>query len=171
MGMSYKEMVKHNAAKFKGNEDTMLASIALVSDMLEEAVEKHPDLKEAYWAFMRDQHEVMAGHHFNEPYAKWQVDKMHHKGMDGTEYKGEHWNIEQTNSVLSGMRSKIPAAYNEWDFYVALNASYHDFCKAAKKHLPEKADELIIDLSVAFWFEDEDWAGTSKVWDYFRKNL
>lgn len=169
MGMTYKELVKSNSSKFKGSEEAMWASIALVSDMLEDAVEAHPDLKEMYWGFMRKQHEVMAGHHFNEPYAKWEVEKMHHKGMDGTSYKGEHWGIEQTNAVLNGMRSKIPAAYNEWDFYVALNASYHDFCKAAKKHMPDKADELIIDLAVAFWFDDEDWDGTTKVWDYFRK--
>lgn len=169
MGMTYIEMVKHNASKFKGSEEVMWASIEKVSDALKKFVEKHPDLKEDYWEFMRDQHEAMAGHHFNEPYAKWEVEKMHHKGMDGTTYMGEHWSIEQTNAVLNGMRSKIPAAYNEWDFYVALNASYHDFCKAAKKHLPDKADELIIDLAVAFWFDDEDWDGTTKVWDYFRK--
>ena len=29
--------------------------------------------------------------------------------------------------------------------------------------------ERIIDLAVAFWFDDEDWSGTTKVWDYFRK--
>lgn len=169
MGMTYKDMVHSNASKFKGSDEVMWASIGSLSDHLEKFIEKHPDLKEEYWELMREQHELMAGRHFNEAYAKWQVEQMHHKGMDGTEYKGEHWNIEQTNGVLSGMRSKIPAAYNEWDFYVALNASYHDFCKAAKKHLPEKADDLIIDLAVAFWFDDEDWSGTTKVWDYFRK--
>ena len=164
--MNYYDIVKSNAAKFRGDEKAMWSSIESVSVLLEKIKEEHPDL---YWSFLRDQHEVMVGHHFNEAYAKWEVEKMHHKGMDGTTYKGEHWSIEQTNSVLTGMRSKIPSAYNEWDFYVALNASYHDFCKAAKKHLPEKADELIIDLAVAFWFEDEDWDGTTKVWDYFRK--
>ena len=162
-------MVKHNASKFKGNEETMWASIALVSDMLEEAVEKHPDLKEAYWAFMRDQHEAMAGHHFNEPYAKWQVEHMHHKGDDGMEYKGEHWPIEATNSVLAKYRPKIPAEYNEWDFYVALNASYHDFCSWAKRRFAERAEEEIIEMAILFWFADEDWDGNTKVWDYFRK--
>ncbi|MBO5351423.1 MAG: hypothetical protein J6A66_07460 [Alistipes sp.] len=164
--MNYYDIVKANAAKFRGDEKAMWSSIESVSVLLEKIKEEYPDL---YWSFLRDQHEVMVGHHFNEAYAKWEVEKMHHKGMDGTTYKGKHWSIEQTNAVLNGMRSKIPAAYNEWDFYVALNASYHDFCKAAKKHMPDKADELIIDLAVAFWFDDEDWDGTTKVWDYFRK--
>ena len=163
--MNYIELVKENAAKFRGDEKTMWASIGSVSVLLEKIKEEHPDL---YWSFLREQHEAMVGHHFNESYAKWQVEHMHHKGADGVEYKGEHWTIEQTNSVLNGMRSKIPAAYNEWDFYVALNASYHDFYKAAKKHMQDKADDLIIDLAVALWFDDEDWEGSTKVWDYFR---
>lgn len=169
MGMTYKELVKANSSKFKGSEDTMWASIGLVSDMLEKAVAKHPDMKEEYWAFMRGQHEVMAGHHFNEPYAKWQVEQMHHKGSDGMTYKGEHWSIGQTNEVLSKMRAKVPAEYNEWDFYVALNATYHDFCAWAKKKFAERAEEEIIEMAVAFWFLDEDWPATTKVWDYFKK--
>lgn len=163
--MTYFEIVKENASKFRSDEKTMWASIESVSVLLDKIKEEHPDL---YWSFLRDQHEAMVGRHFNEAYAKCEVEKMHHKGTDGVTYKGEHWSLEQTNAVLNGMRSKIPSAYNEWDFYVALNASYHDFCKVAKKHVTEKADELIIDLSVAFWFEDEDWVGTTKVWDYFR---
>ena len=167
MGMTYKELVRHNAAKFKGNEETMFASIDLVSDMLEKAVEKHPDLKEAYWMFMREQHEAMAGHHFNEPYAKWQVSQMHHKGDDGMEYRGEHWPVEATNSVLSKYRSKVPNEYNEWDCYVALNATYHDYCAWAKRKFAERAEEEIIEMAVVFWFLDEDWHDKAKVWDYF----
>lgn len=169
MGMSYKEMVKSNASKFKGSEETMWASIALVSELLDEMVEKHPDLKDRYWAFMRDQHEAMAGRHFNEAYAKWQVSQMHHKGSDGMEYRGEHWPIEATNSVRAKYPNKIPSEYNEWDVYVALNASYHDFCAWAKKKFSDQAEAEIIELALAFWFLDEDWEGNTKVWDYFRK--
>lgn len=34
------------------------------------------------------------------------------------------WGMNQASKA----RSKIPSAYNEWDFYVALNAQYHDYC-------------------------------------------
>lgn len=162
--MTYLEIVKENAAKYRGDEKVMWASVGSVSALLEKVKAEHPDL---YWAFLREQHEAMVGHHFNKAYADWQVEQMHHKGADGTDYKGAHWTIEQTNEVLAKMRSKIPTAYNEWDFFVALNASYHDFCKVAKKHLPDHAEELIIDLAVDFWFADEDWDGHTKVWDYF----
>lgn len=164
--MTYLEIIKENAAKFRGDEKAMWASIGSVSVLLERIKEEHPDL---YWDFLREQHEAMCGHHFNEAYAKWQVERMHHKGEDGTAYKGEHWTLAQTNEVLAKYRPRIPSAYNEWDFYVAMNASYHDFCKSVKKHAPEKFDDLIIDLAIGFWFLDEDWEGTTKVWDYFRK--
>ena len=167
--MTYKELVKANASKFKGSEETMWASIESVSEMLEDFVEKHPDMKEAYWEFMREQHEMMVGHHFNEPYAKWQVAQMHHKGDDGTEYKGEHWPIEATNSVLAKYRPKVTSDYNEWDFYVALNASYHDFCAWVKRKFAERYEEEVIDLALTFWFLDEDWPNKSKVWDYYKE--
>lgn len=164
--MTYIELVKENAAKYRGDEKTMWASIEGVSALLEKIKEEHPDL---YWSFLREQHEAMVGHHFNESYAKWQVEHMHHKGDDGTEYKGEHWPIEATNSVLAKHRPKIPAEYNEWDFYVALNATYHDFCAWAKKHFAERAEEEMIEMAIAFWFMDEDWDTKTKVWDYYRK--
>lgn len=162
-------MVKANSSKFKGSEEVMWKSIDQVSNMLSELVEEHPELKDRYWQFMRDQHEVMAGRHFNEPYAKWEVERMHHKGDDGNTYKGEHWGHDATNNVLSKYRAKIPAEYNDWDFYVALNATYHDFCSWAKKKFAERAEEEIIEIAIAFWFLDEDWDGHTKVWDYFRK--
>lgn len=164
--MNYYHIVKENAAKFRGDEKVMWASIESVSDLLEKIKGQHPDL---YWSFLRDQHEAMAGHHFNEPYAMWEVEKMHHKGDDGMIYKGEHWPIEATNSVRSKYQTKIPSEYNEWDFYVALNASYHDLCSWAKKKFADRAEEEIIELAIVFWFLDEDWEGKTKVWDYFRK--
>lgn len=164
--MTYLEIIKENAAKFRGDEKTMWASVERASALLERIKEEHPDL---YWAFLRDQHEAMVGHHFNEAYAKWQVAQMRHKGSDGIEYKGEHWPVEATNGVRAKYPNKIPSEYNEWDFYVALNASYHDFCAWAKKKFPDQAEAEIIELAIAFWFLDEDWGGNTKVWDYFRK--
>lgn len=162
--MTYKELVKANVSKFRGDEKVMWASIDKVSDLLEQIKEAHPKL---YWAFMREQHEAMFGKHFNEAYAKWQVEQMHHKGDDGKNYKGEHWSIEATNSVLSKYRSKVPSAYNEWDFYVALNAQYHDYCLWARRQFPDDYETAIIEMALAFWFMDEDWMGNTKVWDYF----
>lgn len=161
-------MVRHNASKFKGSEEVMWASIGALSDHLEKFIEKHPDLKEEYWELMREQHELMAGRHFDEAYALWQVEQMHHKGADGTEYRGAHWPIEATTSVLNKHRGKVPSEYNEWDFYVALNASWHDYICWAKRKFSQPEEE-VIELAIAFWFADDDWPTKTKMWDYFAK--
>ena len=161
---NYYELVKENIAKYRGDEKVMWESVGAISALLERLREAHPDI---YWAFMREQHELMVGRHFNEAYALWEVEQMCHKGEDGVEHKGEHWSVDETSSVLTKYRSKIPNECNEWDFYVALNATFHDYCRVVMKYAPERFDEVVIELAVAFWFLDEDWPNHTKVWDYF----
>lgn len=165
--MSYYSIVKDNARKFTGDESVMWASIEQVSDLLEEIKEPHPDI---YWAFMRKAHELMFGKHFDEEYAEWEVAQMHHKSADGKVYKGEHWSIEQTTEVMQGYKSKLNADITPYDFYVALNATWHDYICWAKGHFPVEADaeSAIIEMAVRFWFMDDDWEGNTKVWCYFR---
>lgn len=163
--MRYLNLVKENARKFTGDESVMWANIELVDELLDDIKEEHPDI---YWMFMRKSHELMYGKHFNEEYAKWEVGNMYHIGEDGKTYKGEHWSLEQTNAVFSKYRSKINSNYNEYDFYVALNAQYHDVVCVAKHHFGSE-DALaayIIEEAVAVWFNDADWS-EGKVWDYF----
>lgn len=162
--MTYEGIIKEAISKFKGDEATMWGSISDVSEMLEEIRDTMPKL---YWGMLRRTHVRMHGRHFNKEFAMWQVSKMHHKGADGRDYEGEHWTIEQTNEVFAKYRGKIPSAYNEWDFYVALNAQYHDYCAWAKRKFTENQDAEIIEMAIAFWFNDEDWPGQTKVWDYF----
>lgn len=162
--MTYAEIVRGNFPKFKGNEQVMWDNVCAVSDLLKKIKDVHPDI---YWDFMRKAHVSMNGRHFNKEYAKWQVENMFHKGEDGRRYEGEHWTFEQTNAVMAKYRSRINAAYTEWDFYVALNASYHDYCVMAKKKNPTDYESDIIEMAMAFWFTDDDWSGATKVWDYF----
>lgn len=164
MSGTYKDFLKANYSKVGGNEKVMWATVEGVSDLLEQMKIAHP---QAYWDFMRKQHEIVCGKHFDESYATWQVSQMSHMGADGKEYKGQHWSLEDTNGVLVKYRSKIPSAYNEWDFYVALNATYHDYVEWAKKHIPDDVDNAIITSAVTFWMMDYDWGDDSKVWEYF----
>lgn len=163
--MSYKDFLKENYSKVRGDEAVMWKSVESVSELIEKMKDAHPQM---YWSFMREQHEIVRGKHFDEAYAKYEVSQMCHKGADGKMYRGEHWSVEETNSVLSQYRSSVPSQYNEYDFYVALNAQYHDYCAWVKKHIPDKDEtEVIVSSAIAFWFNDEDWGNTSKVWDYF----
>ena len=164
--MSYIDYIKKNYNRVRNDDAVMWGSVAIVSALLEEMREAHPA---KYWEVMRKTHEVIFGHHFDEMYAKWQVERMHHKGADGKEHRGEHWALEQTNAAMSKFRSKVGSNVNEYDFYVALNAQYHDYIELAKVRTAnaEEQDVEIIEGAIAFYFADDDWPTDTKVWDYF----
>lgn len=165
--MRYKEIVKGNFSKMRNDESLMWASIDLVDEMLEEIKEHHPDM---YWAFLRDTHELMCGKHYNEAYAKWQVDNMWHVAEDGREHKGERWSMKDAANAMTKYRGRFPNDYNEYDFYVAINAQWHDTICVAKRHFSteEEAETYILDEAVAVWLNDSDWPANDKVWSYFR---
>lgn len=163
----YHNLAKANYNKLRNDESVMWGSIAIIDALLEEMAEDH---KERYWQVMRDTHEMMCGKHFDKEYAEWEVAQMHHESPDGKVYKGEHWNMEQTTEVMQGYKSKLNADITPCDFYVALNAEWHDYICWAKEHFDtdSEADNAIIEMAVRFWFQDDDWEGNTKVWRYFR---
>lgn len=160
-------MVKDNIARLKGNEGAMWQSIEILDDMLEDMKEDNPN---KYWCYMRRLHEAMFGEHYNKEYAIWEVEQMHHIDENGKVNKGEYWGYEETTAVMSKYRTKLPIEITPCDFYVALNAQYHDYwCLERKKHPTEEATEAaIIEMAIHFWFLDEDWDAPTKVWRYFR---
>lgn len=163
----YYEMVKANYNKLRNDESVMWGSIELWDRYLEDMREHHPD---KYWEIMRNTHELMFGKHYNEAYAKWEVEQMHHKSPDGTIHSGEHWTKEQTNNVMMKYKAMLPAEITPCDFYVALNSQWHDYICWAKARFEsdKEAEEAIIEGAVAFWFKDDDWPAHDKVWCYFR---
>lgn len=163
----YYDIVKANYSKLRNDESVMWGSIELVDDLLEDIKETCPD---KYWEFMRRTHEMMYGKHFDSTYAEWQVEHMYHIGDDGKEYKGERWSLADTTAVMQKYRGRFPSDYNEFDFYVALNAQWHDTICTAKRHFAsvEDAENYIIDEAIAVWLNDSDWGSTDKVWRYFR---
>lgn len=163
----YENIIRESFAKFKGDESVMWASIKLVNNTLQKIKEENPSL---YWGFMRDAHEIMQGKHYNEAYAEWEVEQMHHKSPDGSIHRGEHWTKEQTNNVMMKYKAMLPAEITPCDFYVALNSQWHDYICWAKARFEsdKEAEEAIIEGAVAFWFKDDDWPAHDKVWCYFR---
>ena len=163
----YYDMVKANFNKLRNDEAVMWGSIEMWDKHLEEMKEHHPD---KYWDMMRDTHELMYGKHFDEEYAEWEVERMFHKDKNGITHRGEHWSREQTNSVMAKYKSVLPSEVTPCDFYVALNAQWHDYCELMHE-LFDSEDEVanaIIEGAVRFWFLDEDWGDADKVWVYFR---
>lgn len=163
----YEQIIKESFAKYKGDENVMWASIKLVNNTLDKIKEENPAL---YWNFMRDAHELMHGKHFNEAYAKWQVERMWHTSEDGREYKGERWSLKDAVAAMSKYRGRFSPDYNEYDFYVAINAHWHDTICTAKRHFAteEEAETYVLDEAVAVWLNDSDWLSSDKVWCCFR---
>lgn len=129
------------------------------------------DNPKMFWKAMRKFHECIKGKHFNEMYARYQVDEMYHVTKSGTTCKGEMYSAETAKHIYEKRIRNIANSYNCWDVYVAINAQYHDYVELFKEWNPTIIDselkEKIIASAISFWFKDDD-AEDGKVWDYFK---
>lgn len=130
-------------------------------------VEDEEDLFE----IMKDFHERLAGKHFNEPYAIYQVSQMYHTNNKGVKIDTPLFSIENAKKIYDRRIRPLNKDVTMWDVYVALNAQYHDNIDLYEKWFSNANDseieEKIIEAIIANWFEDED-ASSDKVWEYFR---
>lgn len=144
-------------AKRKGiPEATFIKSLECMAEALEHF--KDIDAK-TYWKYMRKLHGTLCDYHYDEYFANHDVDQMEYTDANGIEHVGPHWTKSEINQLTSHIN--FPNDVNEWDKYVAFNAAYSDFCSKFKE------DQDIINIGNLFFFRDEDWPNTHKVWDYF----
>lgn len=153
--ISYKQMVENAKKAGTANEKTMWQSIESFSELLEELRESHP---EKYWNFMREQHGIMYGGHYDEMFALYDVAMLEYTDKTGARKQGGHWTLEQIETATSGMR--FPSGVTQWDKYVAFNAAYADLCKVLE-------DGEILKAGFALYFADEDWGSDTKIWDIY----
>ena len=107
--------------------------------------------KEKYWAFMRDVFGLLNDYHYDEKFAKHDVENMLPLG--------EHWSLKQIEDATKSM--SFPNGTTLYDKYVAFNAFANDFSGVM-------GDEDIIKSAYAFWFNDKDYKGKNKIWCYMR---
>jgi hypothetical protein len=137
------------------SEKKMWESIASMAEMMAVMEEQHPD---EFWRFMREQHGILFGNHYEEMFALYDVSKMRYTNREGKECTGAHWTPEQTTEAVKGLR--LPEGTTCWDVYVALNSFYADMCQ-------ELSDDQIIRGAWRFYFKDED-APKGKLWIYMK---
>ena len=134
-----------------------------------EEIEKVNPVK--YKHSLKEFHEIICGEHFNEYFAKCEVEYMHHTDTNGNEISGEIININCAKRIYDNKVRYIDNSITVWDVYVALNAQYHDYHCYYKELFPSDSDEIIkdkiINSAVVFWFKDED-GKHNKVWNYFK---
>lgn len=73
----------------------------------------------------------------------------HMENEDGT--RGPHWKMEQTEQV----RRQKGLDCDPLEFWVAMNASYSDLSKLAKKYSVNNMD-YYVDYVLSYWFKDKD---------------
>ena len=154
--MDYKKMIM-DYAKNGGDEKKMWASVD-VTEMAMEYIKEHAP--EKYECLMRKLHEALYGKHYCEEFALHDVAQMHSTGADGAKHVGAHWTVDQIEAATKGLA--FPAGTTKWDKYVAFNAFANDLGGVL-------TDELVLKAAYAFWFDDEDWSGEGKIWDYMSK--
>lgn len=146
MEMRYKEMIEEAKKKGYASEKVMWDSVDDLDDMLCDIKREHPD---KYWKFIRKQHGIMYNYHYDEEFARWDVEHMKPLGM--------YWTPAQVEDVSKGM--SFPAGTTLWDRWVAFNAFANDLHGA----IP---DDHIIKAAYAFWFADKDFGKEGKIWRY-----
>lgn len=114
--------------------------------------------KEAYWAFMREQHELFYGPHYNEDFAKYDVSNIRYTGKSNDRRSGEYWSKAQIEDATKGM--SFPAGTTVWDKYVAFNSFHADLCQVME-------DEMILKAAHKYFFQDED-SPDGKIWKYMQ---
>lgn len=121
------------------SETAMLKSIDNISAFMDTLKEAHPD---AYWKFMRDQHEIMYGSHYDKCFAEYDM-------------QDPNWTMNQVEEATKSL--EFPDSVTCWDKFVAFNSGYNMW----NKHFDEAQ---ILQMSYDFFFADGTWEG--KVWDY-----
>lgn len=165
MEYTYNEVSRERMRVGKDPAKAEQAIFLLESMVLKPFEEKH---REAYWEWRRADHELYNGAHYDEAYAKYDVSQLYHRDSTGACVQGEYWSVEDVQSVYAKNKNHLGGA-NVYDLYVALNREYHEKIMLYNKWADgdtEKAQEMVIESAISFYFSDgnEDYNG--KVWRY-----
>ena len=150
--------------KGKG-EDTMWRSVKAMSDALQEMLSP-----EDYCRMERLVYSSISGGHYNEEFAKEDVEEMYYTNRNGEEIYAPYWTDEQVMKVYSNVKGSIPEAYNMWDFYVTLNMTKADNCNLFMRwwqgSSEEEREQRFVEMAVNYLNDDDNPYGDEKIWSY-----
>lgn len=152
--MNYKDMIETARKAGLTNEAKMWESVESFDVLLRTLEVDHPEL---YWDFMRAQHGRIYGGHYTRDFADLDVSEICYTDRDGEKHTGPHWTADEIERATNAY--SFPSGTTKCDKYVAFNAAYADFCK-------DFDDVQILQIGYRFFFDDEDWPTSTKIWDY-----
>ncbi len=162
--MTTKELIK-KYGEGKG-EKVMWQSVDIISEALDAKL-----TPEEMDALERRMYELMQGPHYDEYFAKKQVEQMFYIDKKGEKHQAPYWTDDAVKQVWTRYKSGIDSSYTFWDFYVVLNMIKSDNCNMFHAWWPE-ADEAtltqkVAEASVNWLMDDDDPLGGGRVWKYF----
>ena len=120
---------------------------------------------------MRDVYDVVSDGHYNEVFAKEDIEEMYYKDKNGNKHYAPYWPESAVRSIYERHASEIPG-YNLYDFEVTMNMVASDMWCMLDKWFPGMTDaernEKITEVAVN-WLRDDDWSTNTKIWDYMNK--
>ena len=146
-------------------EAMMWSTLRTVSDTVEQSMDKAAKDK-----MLRCLYEQMSKGHYDQDYAMADVAKMYYTDEKGEKHYAPYWTEPQVREVYELVKKDIPASYNFWDFYVALQMIKSDNCPMLRRWYPnitpEEMEKKIVEMTVN-WLNDADNPyGDHKVWGY-----
>lgn len=152
----YKEMIEQARSRGVTSEQVMWGSIEEFDNMLCQIKENDPAL---YWDFIHKQHKALYKGHYDEEFAKYDLQQVYYINKQGEKTNKPYWTVEQVEESTKGYN--FPNGTTKWDKWVAFNVFRSDTMKS----LP---DDLALKAGWEFFFDDIDFKkeGTTKIWDY-----
>lgn len=139
-----------------GDEQSMIERVKSVSDFLNDVKAELPSVVEH---FLKNEYIAINGEHFNEAAARYVVSSMHHT-TNGKIITGELITPGDAQQIVKGMEET-----RYWDAYVAANTMAHDLANTGF------TSNYIMVAAKHFFFFDEDFDGSNKVFDYYENVL
>lgn len=152
-----------NKASHTGNshkEEMMKKMDHMLSEYGDELIEMGIEkVKKQMWICM---HEAVNGPHFDEETAHEAVEMMENE--DGS--KGPKWSAREAEMLAKQFNIDTRSEdFNEWDWFVALNMCYSDYCEVIEK-LTGNMDPMAFVCLAKAWLCDKD-ISEGKMWNYY----
>lgn len=166
--MNYYDLIKKYGAN-KG-EQAMWMATKRISDYIRPMKEENP---KEYWRLIKSTYADMCGKHFNQEFAKWQMEQMYYTDKDGNKHYAPYWSEEAMKQEYEKHKAKIEnPVYNMYDYMVVMNMIKSDYCNLLHKWFPTATNEEMLckinELTVN-WLNDKDnpFGDGVKAWCYF----
>lgn len=145
-------------------EDMMWKTLSLVSDAVEASM---PPCERK--ALVRKVYCAMSGGHYNEEFAREDIDAMFYSDKNGVQHAAPYWSAAAIEDAYEGVKDEI-IDYNVWDFAVTMNMLASDNWCLLGRWFPEMSEkernQKLVEMAVNWLLDEDAKHPDSKIWHY-----